>query len=137
MDQGGRAEAGHHQAAGRPALVEDGPGRTGRDVHQVRAKPIEFEKGKAGIAVPSKDKLPAVIDTLIAAVRPGSWTSYSARRLRRDRSGRRGKPLDNQLAGWRVNFAIRPRSLRGFDPRKHQRPKLTKPAHYATGAFTE
>src|SRR5205823_5406519 len=35
------------------------------------AKPIEFEKGKAGIAVPSKDKLPGVIDTLIAAVRAG------------------------------------------------------------------
>ena len=35
------------------------------------AKPIEFEKGKAGIAVPSKDKLPTVIDTLIAAVRAG------------------------------------------------------------------
>ena len=35
------------------------------------AKPIEFEKGKAGIVVPSKDKLPAVIDTLIAAVRAG------------------------------------------------------------------
>lgn len=35
------------------------------------AKPIEFEKGKAGIAVQSKDKLPAVIDTLIAAVRAG------------------------------------------------------------------
>jgi hypothetical protein len=35
------------------------------------AKPIEFEKGKAGIAVPTKDKLPAVIDTLIAAVRAG------------------------------------------------------------------
>ena len=35
------------------------------------AKPIEFEKGKAGIVVPSKEKLPAVIDTLIAAVRAG------------------------------------------------------------------
>lgn len=35
------------------------------------AKPIEFEKGKAGIVVPSKDKLTAVIDTLIAAVRAG------------------------------------------------------------------
>src|SRR5258708_35539413 len=35
------------------------------------AKPIEFEKGKAGIAVPCKDKLPAVIDTLISAVRAG------------------------------------------------------------------
>jgi hypothetical protein len=35
------------------------------------AKPIEFEKGKAGIVVPSKEKVPAVIDTLIAAVRAG------------------------------------------------------------------
>lgn len=35
------------------------------------AKPVEFEKGKAGIAVGSKDKLPAVIDALIAAVRAG------------------------------------------------------------------
>jgi Family of unknown function (DUF6641) len=34
-------------------------------------KPIEFEKGKTAIAVPSLDKLPAVIDTLIAAVRNG------------------------------------------------------------------
>ena len=35
------------------------------------AKPLEFEKGKAGIVVPSKDKLPIVIDTLISAVRAG------------------------------------------------------------------
>lgn len=34
-------------------------------------KPIEFEKGKAGIAVPSKDKLVGVIQTMIAAVRAG------------------------------------------------------------------
>jgi hypothetical protein len=34
-------------------------------------KPIEFEKGKAAIAVPSRDKLSFVIDTLIAAVRNG------------------------------------------------------------------
>ncbi len=34
-------------------------------------KPIEFEKGKAAIAVPSLEKLPSVIDTLIAAVRNG------------------------------------------------------------------
>ena len=32
------------------------------------ARPIEFEKGKASIV---EDKLPAVIDTLIAAVRAG------------------------------------------------------------------
>jgi hypothetical protein len=34
-------------------------------------KPIEFEKGKAAIAVHSLEKLPSVIDTLIAAVRNG------------------------------------------------------------------
>ena len=34
-------------------------------------KPLEFEKGKAAIAVPSLDKLPSVIDTVIAAVRAG------------------------------------------------------------------
>jgi uncharacterized protein DUF6641 len=34
-------------------------------------KPIEFEKGKAAIAVQSLEKLPSVIDTLIAAVRNG------------------------------------------------------------------
>ena len=34
-------------------------------------KPIEFEKGKAGIAVPSPEKLGAVIDTVISAVRQG------------------------------------------------------------------
>jgi hypothetical protein len=51
---------------------------TGRSVHifayRVRkfgARPIEFEKGMAGIVVPSRDKLPAVIDTLISAVRAG------------------------------------------------------------------
>ena len=46
---------------------------TGSYVFFVRTglKPIEFEKGKAGIAVPTIDKLPAVIDMLIAAVRGG------------------------------------------------------------------
>ena len=35
------------------------------------AKPVEFEKGKAGIVVGAREKLPAVIDALIAAVRAG------------------------------------------------------------------
>jgi len=35
------------------------------------SKPVEFEKGKAGIAAPNKEKLLGVIDTLIAAVRAG------------------------------------------------------------------
>ena len=34
-------------------------------------KKIEFEKGKSAIAVPSRDKIAPVIDTLITAVRNG------------------------------------------------------------------
>jgi hypothetical protein len=34
-------------------------------------RPIEFEKGKSAIAVSSLDKIPAIIDTLITAVRNG------------------------------------------------------------------
>ena len=34
-------------------------------------KPVEFEKGKAAIAVAALDKLPGLIDTLIGAVRSG------------------------------------------------------------------
>jgi hypothetical protein len=34
-------------------------------------KPIEFEKGKAGVVAGSMDKLPEVIDVLIGAVRAG------------------------------------------------------------------
>jgi hypothetical protein len=32
---------------------------------------VEIEKGKAGIAVPSRDRVPDVIETLVAAVRAG------------------------------------------------------------------
>jgi hypothetical protein len=35
------------------------------------AKLVEFDKGKTAIAVPSLDKLPGVIDTLVAAIRNG------------------------------------------------------------------
>jgi hypothetical protein len=38
---------------------------------KVGSKRIEFEKGKAAIVVPSIDKLPTVIETLIKAVRAG------------------------------------------------------------------
>src|ERR1700730_13728888 len=34
-------------------------------------RPVEFEKGKAAVAVASKEKLPAVIETLTAAARAG------------------------------------------------------------------
>ncbi len=41
-------------------------------------KPIEFEKGKAGVAVPAKEKLTSVIDTVIAAVRAGELDAILA-----------------------------------------------------------
>jgi hypothetical protein len=41
-------------------------------------KPIEFERGKAGIAVASKDKLPALIDSLIGAARAGELEGLMA-----------------------------------------------------------
>src|SRR6266436_7634348 len=41
-------------------------------------KPIEFEKAKAAIAVPSPDKLPSVIDTLITSVRNGELDEHLA-----------------------------------------------------------
>jgi len=40
------------------------------------SRPVEFEKGKAGIMVQTKEKLPAVIDTLIAAVRAGELDEH-------------------------------------------------------------
>jgi len=41
-------------------------------------KPIEFEKGKAGIVVASKDKLPALIDALIGAAKAGELDALMA-----------------------------------------------------------
>jgi hypothetical protein len=38
---------------------------------RVGFKPIEFAKGQTAVAVPSLDKMPAVIDTLITAIRNG------------------------------------------------------------------
>jgi Family of unknown function (DUF6641) len=41
-------------------------------------KPIEFDKGKSAIVVLSADKLPSIIDTLIAAVRNGELDEHLA-----------------------------------------------------------
>ena len=41
-------------------------------------KPIEFDKGKSAIVVLSQDKLPAIIDTLITAVRNGELDEHLA-----------------------------------------------------------
>ena len=41
-------------------------------------KPIEFEKGKNGIAIPSLNKIPLAIDILITAVRNGELDAQLA-----------------------------------------------------------
>ena len=43
------------------------------------AKPIEFERGKAGIAVASRDKLPALVDALVGAAKAGELDELMAR----------------------------------------------------------
>jgi hypothetical protein len=66
----GQRQAVTKQQAVRPWWKTDPAGQIVMSI-KFGAKPIEFEKGKAGIVVPSKDKLPGVIDTLISAVRAG------------------------------------------------------------------
>jgi hypothetical protein len=66
----GERQATTKQQAVRPWWKTDPSGQVVMSI-KFGAKPIEFEKGKAGIAVPSKDKLPTVIDILISAVRAG------------------------------------------------------------------
>jgi hypothetical protein len=66
----GERQATTKQQAVRPWWKTDPSGQVVMSI-KFGAKPIEFEKGKAGIIVPSKEKLPALIDTLIAAVRAG------------------------------------------------------------------
>jgi hypothetical protein len=66
----GERQAVTKQQAVRPWWKTDPSGQVVMSI-KFGARLIEFEKGKAGIVVPSKDKLPTVIDTLIAAVRAG------------------------------------------------------------------
>ena len=66
----GERQAVTKRQAVRPWWKTDASGQVVMSV-KFGAKPVEFEKGKAGIVVGSKEKLPALIDTLIAAVRAG------------------------------------------------------------------
>jgi hypothetical protein len=66
----GERQATTKQQAVRPWWKTDASGQVVMSI-KFGAKPVEFEKGKAGIVVGSKDKLPALIDALIAAVRAG------------------------------------------------------------------
>lgn len=53
------------------------------------SKSIEFEKGKAAIAVPTLEKLPVIIDMLIAATRNGELDTQLAQGVRPPRTKKR------------------------------------------------
>lgn len=71
----GERQATTKQQAVRPWWKTDAGGQVVMSI-KFGSKPIEFEKGKAGIVVGSKDKLPAVIDALIGAVRAGELDDH-------------------------------------------------------------
>jgi hypothetical protein len=84
----GERQATTKQQAIRPWWKADPSGQVVMSI-KFGAKPIEFEKGKAGIVVGSKEKLPAVIDALIAAVRAGELDDLFSQAAK---TGAIGKP---------------------------------------------
>jgi hypothetical protein len=60
-------------------------------------KPIEFEKGKNAIAVPSLDKIPLVIDILITAVRNGELDQQLAPAKKRETMPKYLETLNNLI----------------------------------------
>ena len=89
----GERQATTKQQAVRPWWKTDPSGQVAMSI-KFGAKPIEFEKGKAGIAVLTKDKLPTVIDTLSPPSAPESWMNCSATRPRAVPSARRARQLE-------------------------------------------
>lgn len=71
----GERQATSKQQAVRPWWKTDASGQLLMSI-KFGSKPVEFEKGKAGIVVGSKEKLPAVIDALIGAVRAGELDEH-------------------------------------------------------------
>ncbi|MFO0911321.1 MAG: hypothetical protein U0795_00055 [Pirellulales bacterium] len=59
-----------HRVQIRPWWVTDEKGQTVL-LLKYGLRPIEFEKGKSGIVVGAREKVPAVIDAVIAATRSG------------------------------------------------------------------
>ena len=94
----GERQATTKQQAVRPWWKTDPAGQVVMSV-KFGAKPIEFEKGKAGIAVPSKDKLPAVIDILIAAVRAGELDDLFSQAAKTGSIGKARKTACRTLPG--------------------------------------
>jgi hypothetical protein len=61
------------------------------------SKPIEFEKGKNAIAVPSLGKIPVVIDILITAVRNGELDDQLAQAKKLPTAARSAKTGDKSI----------------------------------------
>jgi hypothetical protein len=70
VEEGGEKKRVEKQQRVRPWWRTDATGNLVMSIYH-GSKPIEFEKGKAGVAVQSKEKLPALIETLITAIRSG------------------------------------------------------------------
>jgi hypothetical protein len=68
----GRKELVEHKRKVRRWWREDATGKIYLSIRYGQ-KTIEFEKGKAAIAIPSKDAIDGVLDVLIAAVRSGEF----------------------------------------------------------------
>jgi Family of unknown function (DUF6641) len=66
---------------------------------KVGSQRIEFEKGKAAIVVPSIDKLPTVIDTLIKAVRAGELDEQL------NQSSKSPRPISSRKAACKTEVA--------------------------------
>ncbi|UPK26761.1 DUF6641 family protein [Bradyrhizobium sp. 195] len=86
----GERQATTKQQAVRPWWKTDASGQVVMSV-KFGSKPMEFEKGKAGIVVGSKDKLPAVIDALIGAVRAGELDEHFSQAAKTSGIGRSRK----------------------------------------------
>jgi hypothetical protein len=92
-------------------------------------KPVEFEKGKPAIAVPSLDKLPSVIDTLITAVRNDELDQQLAQASKQATpqktiSGQRDGKFEEGRYATPQNGPMRPTAMEKFRPLKRYLPSL-------------
>jgi hypothetical protein len=72
-----RRQVEKHQRV-RPWWRSDASGRLVMCVYH-GSRPMEFEKGKSGIAIASRDKLPGLVEALIAAAQAGELDELMAR----------------------------------------------------------
>src|SRR5712671_2645259 len=101
----GERQATTKQQAVRPWWKIDPSGQVVMSI-KFGAKLIEFEKGKAGIVVQSKDKLAGVIVALISAVRAGELHELFSQAAKTESIGKARKRLITRT-GWRVQLATR------------------------------